>query len=142
MGDGIVRSSIHRTKSRRMRLCRGETGSRQTIWPTIRPFRRELRQLSIRYDRIPVGGQGRLRGVGGPSLLGVMMLEGRWVGAPWLIVCSRRICQAMRRLRRNAMMHLRGRRAGVRRERLWLIVRSNHFDNGRSAPPAGDSRLP
>lgn len=89
-----------------------------------------------------MSGQGRLRGVGGPSLLGVMMLEGRWVGAPWLIVCSRRIYQAMGRLRRNAMMHLRGGRAGVRRERLWLIVRSNHFDNGRSAPPAGDSSLP
>jgi hypothetical protein len=31
-------------------------------------------------------------------------------------------------------MHLRrGRRAGVRRERMWLIVCSTHFDNGKSA---------
>jgi hypothetical protein len=89
-----------------------------------------------------VEGYGRLRGVGSPSLLRVMMLEGRQVGAPWLIVCSRRICQAMCRLRRNALIHLRrGRRAGVRTERMWLIVCSTHFDNGKSAALADDSRV-
>jgi hypothetical protein len=39
------------------------------------------------------------------------------------------------------MMHLMGGRAGVRTERLWLIVCFTHFDNGKSAALARDPRV-
>lgn len=134
----LVRRSVHGAvrRMRRMRVRDGRKCAWQASLSIIGTIGRQLWQLAVGDDGVPVGRQRRLRGVGGSTLVGRgATLKRSRERAPWGRLIYPRVTRrtVTSFVRGYSMMH-RGGRTGICGQRgRFLVCRTDFHDRESTA---------